>query len=70
MTSPMRYPSSFTYKCPICKDYVTWSDVVFKDRDHYCLKIHHPNKLRLVKGGVRVTQNIVKKSPTHIAFDI
>ena len=22
------------------------------------------------KGGVRVTQNIVKKGPTHIAFDI
>lgn len=47
MASPMRY--AFKYKCPLCKNYVTWSDIVFKDRDHYCFEIRHAHKLKLVK---------------------
>ena len=35
-----------------------------------CIEMFVKTKLRSNKGGVRVTQNIVKKGPTLITFDI
>ena len=49
---------------PVLPEHLLLSDFCAAKRDQYVAVCYN------YKGGVRVSQNIVKKGPTHITFDI